>query len=170
MWWTQDFLTDVLGFPGGSDGKESTCNAGDLDSIPGWGRPPGGGHGNPLQHSCLENSHRQSCLVGYSPCNCKVGHDWVTKHSTDVLPCPVDQLGQLAQISEQTNVQRQKWWQTSARHLPIKDFQSICRAPSWNWEWQETCITAAVSQSQGSPAWFNVQVLSPELSQGHLKS
>ena len=48
-----DFLTDVLGFPGGSDGKESTCNAGDLDSIPGWGRPPGGGHGKPLQHSCL---------------------------------------------------------------------------------------------------------------------
>ena len=41
---------------GGSDGKESTCNAGDLGSIPGWGRFPGGGHGNPLQYSCLENS------------------------------------------------------------------------------------------------------------------
>ena len=44
-----------LGFPGGSDGKESACNAGDLDSIPGLGRSPGGGHGNPLQYSCLEN-------------------------------------------------------------------------------------------------------------------
>ena len=47
-----------LGFPGGSVGKESTCNAGDLgdmSSIPGWGRSPGGGHGNPLQYSCLEN-------------------------------------------------------------------------------------------------------------------
>ena len=44
-----------LGFPGSSDGKESTCNAGDLDSIPGLGRSPGGGHGNPLQYSCLEN-------------------------------------------------------------------------------------------------------------------
>ena len=37
-------------------GKESTCNAGDLDSIPGSGRSPGEGHGNPLQYSCLENS------------------------------------------------------------------------------------------------------------------
>ena len=37
-------------------GKESICNAEDAVSIPGWGRSPGGGHGNPLQHSCLENS------------------------------------------------------------------------------------------------------------------
>ena len=40
-----------LGFPGGSDGKESTCNAGDLGLIPGLGRSHGGGHGNPLQYS-----------------------------------------------------------------------------------------------------------------------
>ena len=39
----------------GSDGKESTCNAGDLGLIPGLGRSPGGGQGNPLQYSCLEN-------------------------------------------------------------------------------------------------------------------
>ena len=44
-----------LGFPGGSDGKESTHNAGDLGLILGLGRSPGGGHGNPLQSSCLEN-------------------------------------------------------------------------------------------------------------------
>ena len=43
-------------FPGGSAGKESACNAGNLDSIPRLGRSPGGGHGNPLQYSCLENS------------------------------------------------------------------------------------------------------------------
>ena len=43
------------GFPGGSDGKESTCNIGDLGWIPGLGRSPGGGHGNLLQYSCLEN-------------------------------------------------------------------------------------------------------------------
>ena len=43
------------GFPGGSDGKESTSNAGDLGSIPGLGRSLGGGHGNSLQYSCLEN-------------------------------------------------------------------------------------------------------------------
>ena len=43
------------GFPGGSDGKESTCNAGDLGLIPGLGRSPGDGNDNPLQYSCLEN-------------------------------------------------------------------------------------------------------------------
>ena len=43
------------GFPGGSDGKESACNAGDVGSIPGLGRPPGEGNGSPPQHSCLEN-------------------------------------------------------------------------------------------------------------------
>ena len=42
--------------PGGSDSKESSCNAGDLGSIPGLGRSPGGGSGYPLQYSCLENS------------------------------------------------------------------------------------------------------------------
>ena len=55
-----------MGFPGGSDCKESTCNAGDLGSIPGSGRSPGGMHGNLLQYSCLENSHGQKSLVGYS--------------------------------------------------------------------------------------------------------
>ena len=55
--WRRDRLpTPVfLGFPGGSGGKESACNAGDLGSIPGMGRSPGGGHGSPLQYSCLEN-------------------------------------------------------------------------------------------------------------------
>jgi len=45
----------VSGFPGGSAGKESACNAGDSASIPGSGRSPGEGNGNPLQDSCLEN-------------------------------------------------------------------------------------------------------------------
>ena len=44
-----------LGFPGGSDSKVSACSAGDPGSIPGSGRFPGEGNGNPLQHSCLEN-------------------------------------------------------------------------------------------------------------------
>ena len=43
------------GFPGSSNGKESACNAGDLGSIPGLGRSPGEGNGNPLQYLCLEN-------------------------------------------------------------------------------------------------------------------
>ena len=60
-------MTLFLGFRGGSDDKESTYNAGDLSSIPGLDRSPGGGHGNPLQHSCLENSLGQKSLAGYSP-------------------------------------------------------------------------------------------------------
>ena len=44
-----------MGFPGGSDNKESASNVGDLGSIPGLGRSPGGRHGNPLQYFCLEN-------------------------------------------------------------------------------------------------------------------
>jgi len=43
-------------FPGGSDGKVSACNVGDPASIPGLGRSPGEGNGNPLQYSCQENS------------------------------------------------------------------------------------------------------------------
>ena len=46
----------IWGFPGGSDGKASACNTGDLGLIPGSGRSPGEGNGNPLWYSCLENS------------------------------------------------------------------------------------------------------------------
>ena len=49
-----DLFKDIS--PGGSDGKESTCNAGDLGSVPGSGTHSGEGNGNPLQYSCLENS------------------------------------------------------------------------------------------------------------------
>ena len=61
MWrweaWDQKNVTkDILqGFPGGSEVKASACNAGDLGLIPGWGRSPGEGNGNPLHYSCLEN-------------------------------------------------------------------------------------------------------------------
>ena len=51
---------------GGSDSKESPCNVGDLGLIPGLGRSPGGGNGNPL-YSFLENPHGQRSLMGYSP-------------------------------------------------------------------------------------------------------
>ena len=49
------YQSEVYGFPGGSEVKASACNAGDLGSIPGSGRSPGEGNGNPLQYSCLEN-------------------------------------------------------------------------------------------------------------------
>ena len=66
------------GLPDDSVGKESTCNAGDTDLIPVWGRSPGGGHGNPLQCSC---PHGLRSLTGYSPKGCRVGQNWATKQA-----------------------------------------------------------------------------------------
>ena len=54
-----------------SEGKESACNVGDLSLIPGLGRSPREGHGNPLQYSCLKNPYRQRSLAGYSLRCCK---------------------------------------------------------------------------------------------------
>ena len=55
--WTEEAgRLQPMGFPGGSDDKESACNAGDLGSFPGSGRVPGRRNGNPPQYSCLENS------------------------------------------------------------------------------------------------------------------
>ena len=48
-------IRTILSFPSGSDSKESPCNTGDLGSVPGSGRPPGEGNGNPCQSSCQEN-------------------------------------------------------------------------------------------------------------------
>ena len=54
----------LLGFPDGSDSKESACNAGDLGSIATLERPPGEGNGNPFQYSCLENSMGRGTVPG----------------------------------------------------------------------------------------------------------
>ena len=59
-----------MGFPGGSDGKESVCSAGDLGSIPGLGRSPGGRTDDPHQYSGMEKSMDTGCLEDCSPwCN-----------------------------------------------------------------------------------------------------
>ena len=66
----------------GSDGQKSAHNAGDLGSIPGWGRSPGVGNGNPLQYSCLENPMDRGTWQGYSLCGGKAGHNWATNTFT----------------------------------------------------------------------------------------
>ena len=62
-----------MGSPGGSDGKETSCNLGDLGSISGLRKSPGGGRGNPLQYSCLENpmvrGDRQATVHGVAKSN-----------------------------------------------------------------------------------------------------
>ena len=67
-----------MGFPGGSSGKEIACNeedARDLGLIPGLGRSPGGGHGNPLQYSCLENPMDRGAWQATVHRLQRVGHD-----------------------------------------------------------------------------------------------
>ena len=77
------YLTTFLraqGFPRSSDGKESACGAGDLASVPGSGRSPGEGKGNPLQYSCLENPTKEPGGLQSMGLQ-RVGHDWVTSLS-----------------------------------------------------------------------------------------
>ena len=69
----------TIGFPGGSVVKESVCSAGDTGSIPGSGRSPGEGNGNPLQYSCLGNFMDRGALWAAAHGVARVGHDLVTK-------------------------------------------------------------------------------------------
>ena len=80
-----------MGFPGGLAGKESTCNAEDEGLIPELGRSPVGRLGNQLQYSCLENSHGQRSLLGYSP--------WGCKESDMTEPLQLSTKGLLSRIS-----------------------------------------------------------------------
>ena len=75
-----------FGLPWWLSGKESICNAGDPCLISGSGRAPGGGHGNPLQYSCLENPTDEGGLVGYSPWGCKESD---TSEATEHTCCPL---------------------------------------------------------------------------------
>ena len=94
------FSRTVLGFPGGSDGKESACNVGDLGSIPGLGKSPGGGNGNLLYYSCLENPHGQRSLAGYSSWGHKESDmtERLSTHSAQGYPNKVPHLGWLQTI------------------------------------------------------------------------
>ena len=65
----------ILGFPGGSEGKTSACNAGDLGLIPGLGRSPGEGNGNPLQYSCWRIPWTEEPGGLQSMGSQRVGHD-----------------------------------------------------------------------------------------------
>ena len=72
---TYIYIKYIREIPWWLSGKESACDTGDPGSIAGWERSPGGGHGSPLQYSCLE-SHGLRSLVGYSPqCQQRVRHN-----------------------------------------------------------------------------------------------
>ena len=72
-------------FPCNSVGKKSACNAGDLGSIPGWGRSPGEGNGNPLQCSSLQNPMDRGAWQAAVHGVTRVGHDLMTKPPPKLL-------------------------------------------------------------------------------------
>ena len=75
-----------MGFPGDSDDKESTCNVGDLGLIPGSGRSPGEGHGNPPHYYCLENPmDRGAWWAVVHMGSQRVRHDWACIHMENPL-------------------------------------------------------------------------------------
>ena len=108
------FGDNLLGLPGGSDSKESTCNSGDLGSIPGLGRSPGGEHDNPLQYSCLENPMDRGAWLATVHESQRVGHGWVTEHKYTIIL--------------KTNKQAKMKSQESSIELP-----KICYLPSIVW-------------------------------------
>ena len=92
-----------MSFPGGSDGKESTCNVGD-SSIPGLGISPGGGDGN--QYSYLENPHGHRSPAGYRP--------WGHKESDMTEPFSASTTGGLVVKTPSFHFRRQRfdpWWE-----------------------------------------------------------
>ena len=80
----------MQGFPGGSDSKESACNAGDPGSIPGLGRSPGEENGHPLQYSCLENLMDRGAwwATVHGVTKSQTGLKQLSKHLGDILEDP----------------------------------------------------------------------------------
>ena len=126
-----------MGFPNGSAGKNSTCNAGatgEVGSIPGLGRPPGGGNGNPLQYSCLENPMDR-------------GAWWATVHVV---------TDSWTQLTEYTQHIIERWWcfLYEAGKPPISH-QVVQFSPlKWlvtGWWWTKTWIFVLSSSMLCSP-------------------
>ena len=123
----------TLGFPGGSNGKESAGNVGDLGLIPGVGISPQEWHGKPLQYSCLENSHGQKSLAGYTPW----GHkeldmtEWLSmllllSHFSGVRLCATPETG-AHQAPQSLGFSRQELWSGLPFPSPVHARQK------WKW-------------------------------------
>ena len=127
-------LSEKMGFPGGSAGKESACNAGDLGSIPGFGRSPGEGNSYPLQNSGLENS------MNYIVCGITKSWTWLSnlklllKGSYSLRPhrlySPWDSPGQNTGVKEASL----KWLCTALfQGKTMKTLKRSVVARSWRW-------------------------------------
>ena len=124
----------MRGFPGGSDGKESACNARDMHWIPGSGKSPGEGNGYPLQYSFLENSTDRAAYGLQSMGSQRVGCDWATKTYTHFYGAgsAIQSSSQLFQaflgtlwlgMAGETSVS------TSTNHWPTA--MSVCNSQGW---------------------------------------
>ena len=104
------------GFPGGSDSKVSACNAGDVGSIPGSGRSPGEGNGNPLQYSCLKIPWMEE-PGGYNPQGCKKSDttERLHIHITDITGASL-----VAQLVKNLPVMQETWVQSLGWEDPLE--------------------------------------------------
>ena len=101
-----------MGFPCSSVGKESACSAGDLGSLPGSGRSPGEGNGNPRQYSCLENPMDRGAWWATVHGVTRVGHDLVTQLlllsvSTLIVMCVPGSQASLCDLTQKLFLARQ---------------------------------------------------------------
>ena len=127
------------GLPGDSRGKESTCTAGNLGSIPGLGKSPGGGHGSPLQYSCLENPHGQRSLAGYSPWGRKES-DTTAWPSTQHMPKLIEKTDREGNLTKKKRREicwdsglewtRREWAHSSRKEVRMWTLQKRSRASS----------------------------------------
>jgi len=117
----------MRGFPGGSDSKESACNAGDLGSIPGLERSPGGGHDNPLQYSCLENPVDRGAWRDCSPWGRKESDTTERLSTHTACEASLIELFQLQGSSQPVTVNF--WWAATALlvYKALGSFWFFCR-------------------------------------------
>ena len=150
--WRRDRLPIpiFMDFPGGADGKESACNVRDLGLIPGLGRTPGGGPGNPLLCSCLVNPHGLRSRVGYSP--------WGHKESDLTEGLNTRNGNQLAELQRpwvrkmmSPTLLGRPWWSVPQASAP-----SDCgvRGGHSGWLWAECSV-------RSSKAWCTLWAASP---------
>ena len=114
---------------GSSDSKESAYNAGDLGLIPGSGRSPGEGNGNPFQYSCLEKPMDQGACGLQSTGSQRVGHDWATSLHFTSLHFRLERASQVTQLVKNMPAM----WESWVRFLGWED--------PWRRAWQPTPVS-----------------------------
>ena len=172
-------LLSCMGFPGGSDSKESTCNSRDPDSncnsrdpdsITGLVRSPGKGNDNPFQYSCLENPHGQRSLVGYSPWDCKESdtteqltllhyHSWT--HQKQVFKMSPWNFLQGSASTDREEREKRKTAERNKFDL-FSSIQSSCRVWLFATPWTVAHpASLSITNSQSLPKLMSIESVMP---------